>query len=153
MIRMFLVVLLFASSSAYAGAWDTGPFDNDDALDFVYELTEASPYRALWQALGPCMASRGEYLDATDGSRAVAAAALVAANLSGDTDSVPEEVRAWVSEKSWAADVKLVGSADYCMKEVNNKDTSELAQLWADSGLYDEWAATIATIMKELQKD
>lgn len=153
MIRTLLVVLLFTSSTAYAGAWDTGAFDNDDALDMVYELTEGRPYQQLWRALGPCMSSRGGYLQSPDGSRAVAAAALIAANLSGDVDSVPEELKDFVSEKSWAGDVKLVGSAEYCMRMVTDPGRSELAELWADSGLFDEWSATIAAIMGELKKD
>lgn len=150
--RTLLVLLLFASPSAFGGAWDVGPFDNDDALDFVYELADSKSYRMVWSAFGPCMRAKDSYLDSWDGSRAVAAAALVAANLSGDTSAVPEEIRDWISAKSWAADVKLVGTAEVCMKTVTNAETSELAELWADSGLFDDWKATITAIEESLQQ-
>ena len=145
-------LVLFISPPASAGAWDVGPFENDEALDFVYDLTEYKSYRLLWGGMDSCMpGNRGGYLEAPDGSRAVAAAALVAANLTGDVSSVPEELHDWVSAKSWAEDVKLVGTAKMCLDLVTDAETSELAELWADAGLYDEWVATIDEISSKLQ--
>ncbi|MBW8893791.1 MAG: DUF4259 domain-containing protein [Burkholderiales bacterium] len=33
------------------GAWANGPFDNDDALDFIDDLAEGAEWRTVVQAL------------------------------------------------------------------------------------------------------
>ncbi|MEW1547409.1 DUF4259 domain-containing protein [Streptomyces tsukubensis] len=65
------------------GAWDIGPFDNDTAADFSGHLDDAEPEqreelirRTLAEAANT---SASDYLDSYEGNRAVAAAALVAA--------------------------------------------------------------------------
>ncbi|MFJ8233072.1 DUF4259 domain-containing protein [Streptomyces sp. NPDC094448] len=65
------------------GAWDIGPFDNDTAADFSGHLDDAEPEqreelirRTLTEAANT---SASDYLDSYEGNRAVAAAALVAA--------------------------------------------------------------------------
>jgi hypothetical protein len=67
------------------GTWDVGPFDNDDAADFAGDLDEVDVQEreilvrsALEQA-----AKTSDELDAVDAIRAVAAAALVAAQCPG----------------------------------------------------------------------
>ncbi len=60
------------------GAWGEGPFDNDDASDWAYELDgldAAFRLRVLADALD--VGEPGEYLEAPDGANAVAAAAVV----------------------------------------------------------------------------
>jgi hypothetical protein len=67
------------------GAWDAGPFDNDDAADFGQELDEADPNQRLVlirQALEAVVDAESEDEDELDEAqpRAVAAAAVLAAN-------------------------------------------------------------------------
>jgi hypothetical protein len=59
------------------GAWDHGPFENDDALDFVQDVG-ADGAKAVEQALKAVTGTAG-YLEAPEASRAIAAAAFVAA--------------------------------------------------------------------------
>ncbi|WP_432834887.1 DUF4259 domain-containing protein [Dactylosporangium sp. CA-092794] len=65
------------------GFWDSGPFGNDDAADFADELDEATAQGriAMIGAVLERIATTGitEDLDGGDAPRAVAAAALVAA--------------------------------------------------------------------------
>jgi Domain of unknown function (DUF4259) len=65
------------------GAWDSGPFDNDDAADFAAELDDADPNQRLLLLREALQAA----IDPTDDDdeeaaqpRAVAAAAIVAAS-------------------------------------------------------------------------
>jgi hypothetical protein len=69
------------------GAWDFGPFDNDSAADWCGDLQDAEPARRIElirDALTEVL-HEGEYLDTTEGSAAVAAAAVVASQLPAGT--------------------------------------------------------------------
>ena len=56
------------------GAWGSGPFENDDACDWLDELAD-SGVAALREALA--LADAADYLEAPDGSVVVAAAEVV----------------------------------------------------------------------------
>jgi hypothetical protein len=67
------------------GAWDKGPFDNDAAVDWGGEFSEASDdarLEMLEEALRAA-ADETDYLDADVAFGAIAAAAVVAARLPG----------------------------------------------------------------------
>ncbi|MEU3600241.1 DUF4259 domain-containing protein [Streptomyces sp. NPDC006798] len=65
------------------GAWDIGPFDNDTAADFSGHLDDAEPEARealIRRTLAEAADTPGDaFLDSYEGYRAVAAAALVAA--------------------------------------------------------------------------
>jgi hypothetical protein len=67
------------------GTWDIGPFDNDTAADFGGDLDEAAleEREALIRGALKRAADPADFLDASDGERAVAAAALVVAQHPG----------------------------------------------------------------------
>jgi hypothetical protein len=65
------------------GAWDAGPFDNDDAADFAQELDDADPNERivlLRDALRAAIDSEDEEDLDTAEPRAVAAAAVLVAD-------------------------------------------------------------------------
>ncbi|GAB7036832.1 MULTISPECIES: DUF4259 domain-containing protein [Catenuloplanes] len=64
------------------GTWDVGPFDNDDAADFAGELDDAPP-RARIDMVGAALERGADDFSPWDAPRAVAAAALVAAQYPG----------------------------------------------------------------------
>jgi hypothetical protein len=67
------------------GTWDKGPFDNDDAADFSADLDDAAPEdrpQLIREAL-TAAADNSDYLDVTQGSQAIAAAAIVASQQPG----------------------------------------------------------------------
>jgi hypothetical protein len=69
----------------FMGTWDCGPFDNDTAADFAGDLdgaTESARVDMLYAALA-AVDSSGSHVDATRAEVALAAAALVARNLTG----------------------------------------------------------------------
>ena len=71
------------TQSHFVGAWDSGPFDNDDAADFASELDDADPNQRLIlirEALEAAVdAEDDDELDQVQ-PRAVAAAAVLAAD-------------------------------------------------------------------------
>ena len=79
MIRIILAICTLTwAGFATAGAWDTGPFDNDDALDWVWELSESNDLAVIEATLESAANSSG-YLEAPTASMAIAAAEVVAA--------------------------------------------------------------------------
>ena len=70
------------TESEFVGAWDAGPFDNDDAADFAAELDDADPNQRIL-LLRDAMQAAADIDDVIDEDiylRALAAAAGVAAS-------------------------------------------------------------------------
>jgi len=67
------------------GTWDSGPFDNDTAADWCGDLDDADPADrpTLIRATLIRAADEDDYLDSSDACEAIAAAAIVAAQLPG----------------------------------------------------------------------
>ena len=150
----FRLVLALCSISlsgfAVAGAWDIGPFDNDDALDWVWELESSADFSAIESALAPA-AHRHSYLEAPDGSMAIAAAEVVAALLGNPQPHLPEEVKIWVKGRQLETDSDLVVAARKAIVAVQDTDKSELAQLWSDSEeSFAAWQSSLADLARRL---
>jgi hypothetical protein len=97
------------TESEFVGAWDAGPFDNDDAADFAAELDDADPNQRILLLRDALQAAADidEDIDEDIYLRALAAAAVVAASrvdtvgdsgyapkfLAGDDDfAVPDDL-------------------------------------------------------------
>lgn len=144
-------VLCFCSCLALAGGWDVGPFDNDDALDWVWELSESEDLSVVEEALQAATRSSG-YLEAPTGSVALAAAEVVAALKGKPRALLPEEVNEWVTSHALEVDERLVQAARQAIVLVRNGESSELAQLWSDSEeLLDQWRKDLADLEMRLQ--
>src|SRR4051812_31805761 len=79
------------------GTWGDGPFDDDNASDWVWELQEAHDWSVVETALRSAAdTGADDYLEAPDGQIAWAAAAIVAASDDRQSIKVPEEVAAWL---------------------------------------------------------
>ena len=111
------------------GAWGAGPFDNDDAADWAYLLTDDANDSVVRDAL---VAVVGGSADARAASAAVGAAAIVAAGAGRPGGDLPREVRAWIDARRddrWSALLPTaVAALDAVLAD------SELAELWAESG-------------------
>lgn len=113
------------------GVWGPGPFENDDALDFTRELTEDGP-PAVEEALDIVLDDDEGDLAAPEGSRGVAAAAVVAAVLAGDLSDLPESARDAAEALGRVHAVRL-RSAAYAALNVVAGERSELAERWAET--------------------
>jgi hypothetical protein len=123
------------------GTWDIGHFDNDAAADFGGSLDDSAPQERvelLREALRAVVEEPG-YLDSHDAARAVAAAALVAAQCPGGAPvttvygpdggipPLPDELR---------------GIAVRALDRVVGDD-SEMLDLWAEAGEATAWCAGV----------
>jgi hypothetical protein len=131
------------------GAWGTGPFDNDDAADWAYELDEAIDLTPVLQALAAATDGDG-YLEQPEGAAAIAAAAVLAATFDGDLRGLPEGVGEWVDGQpgmSTKGDARLALDA---LVRVMSED-SELRELWEESPEGAQWAKGIESLRDRLQ--
>lgn len=135
--------------SATAGAWGEGPFDNDDAQDWLIECSKGAGSTSMVQAIDGAL--RGGYVEADAGAVAVAAAAVIA-SVDGLGPPKPSAEAATCLAKARVADAQaLVPRARQALERVANPKLSELAQLWAEAKP-NKWAADVAALSKRLKR-
>lgn len=125
------------------GAWGSGPFDNDDALDWSIGFVEGNdPVTVAAAALKT--ATESDALFAPEASQAIAAAAAVALALGlDDVADAPEEVRDQV-RLNRAALASLAGQATAALDRI--LEDSELPALWDEADEGGAWAAETRTL-------
>jgi Domain of unknown function (DUF4259) len=128
---------------ALVGAWGSGPFDNDDAADFVEDLQGVAT-AGLAQRLPAALALPEGYLQMDDASVAVAAAALVAAS-NGMPGAGLAPVAELIQPGTVPADDQIRAQARAALSRVNG-DESEWRDLWADSGSLAEAVGVLNSI-------
>ena len=134
------------------GAWGSGPFDNDDAMDWVWELEGATGDARLVAAFEAVVeAGVGESFDVTEGATAIAAASVLAGALDGTTDGLPEEAVAYLER--WVADPEpeLISLAIAAVDRTSGAG-SEVADLWDESEDATTWRGSIAQLRGRLQR-
>ena len=115
------------------GAWGTGPFENDDAMDWVAELEGTRDLSAVRSALEAVTAAE-DYVDAPVGSIALAPAEVVAALRGRPIDDVPPEVTDWVVRQRGLFDAALLTMASQAVQIVLSESSrSELSELWNEA--------------------
>lgn len=142
------VVIAYLPISSYGGAWGVGSFENDRALDWVFELESASSFDVLHTAFES--ASNVDYIDADVCAAAVAAADVVASIHSKSFDNLPDEVQKWAKTHTQKLDHQLVSSALNAITQCTDQTKSELAQLWLESAP-EEWLANISKLTVRLK--
>lgn len=129
------------------GAWDSGPFDNDDAADWVAELTDQDTHDLVTEALEAVIDSDGSPPDASASSCAVAAAEVIAAARGHARRGFPAELKSWIRDQGFTADDKLARVANQAVEAV--LDDSELAELWEDDRT---WHKHLIRLIDRLEK-
>jgi len=131
------------------GAWGNGSFDNDDAADFLTDVTDGedlAPVREIFAVV----VSSNDYLEAPDASQAIAAAEIVAVILGRPTSAAQEEEEL----VAWLARVKPVVDSDLSKQAAQVLDrilASELSELWEESDEFADWKATVSDLRAHLQ--
>ncbi|HEX3647312.1 MAG TPA: DUF4259 domain-containing protein [Pseudonocardiaceae bacterium] len=129
-------------------AWGTGPFDNDEAVDFAAALDDLEPEQrpaAIRDALADA-AEETDYLDRDAGGAAVAAAALVAAR---QPDGEPVDSAYGPKQAIPELSEELCVLAVQALTRVLAYD-SELNELWSDAPDGDAWFTMIAQLAEVL---
>lgn len=128
------------------GTWGPGPFDSDDALDLADELDELPEHNraaAIRHALTTPGSTTGPWVYAEVAVRAVAAAELVARQVTGATAEFGPEKPIPVLPPEFR-DLALAA-----LDRVTAGD-SELAVSWNHSGNAGQWLAELDRLRTEL---
>ncbi len=131
------------------GAWGPGSFENDDALDWVYELEKARNFQILADAFQTVLDLKDDYLEAPESCIAICAAEVTAGLLGNPADELPEEVVEWMDGRP--------GPSEALVKLANNAlnvilKNSELKDLWEETDYYDEWREIMLDIRARLEE-
>jgi hypothetical protein len=130
------------------GTWGSGPFDNDDASDWAWSLTDSADERVLDAALREPLTDGA--LSAPDAQIALAAAHVVATSLDGRADGLPHELVTWVRSHPSLPWPDLAALAVEAVDRV--RASSGLHELWAASGDAAEWEADLAELRGRLSQ-
>ena len=119
-----------AGYGAAVGAWGTGTFENDDALDFAAQIAGSEDGADLLRRQLELAGAPGT-LDAPASEASLVAAEMVAAARGAPGPGVPPALARWVQKEAPALgeeDVQLALTA--CDRVLSD---SELRQLWAEA--------------------
>ena len=127
------------------GAWGAGPFENDDAADWVIELETSDNADVLRRALS---LDAGGYVALPEGAIAVAAAEVVATGLGRPGSGLPPEVIAWTAAHASSIGVDERQLALDALDRVLAPD-SEIEELWAEAN-DPEWRDGVLSLRQRL---
>ena len=125
------------TQSGFVGAWDSGPFDNDDAADFAGQLDDADPNQRITLLREALRAGIDNSDDEEAFPRAVAAAAVLAAaraDIPVDSSYAPK----FLSDDDGGLEVTedLLELAMLALDTLADSD-SEYAELFGEAGTLD----------------
>lgn len=122
-------------------------FENDDASDWVYELTESNGTELLSEAFA--VVEKTDFADAPDCCIALAAAEVVAAAKGKPSSDLPDEVRTWLENQDHMDGFKKLDKrAAKVAKKVQAK--SELRDQWEESDDWHNWQMAVEGLLKRL---
>lgn len=148
-------LVLFAAaaaliSQARAGAWESDSFGNDDAMDWANQCTGSNGPKFIAFSLDAALSDG--YLEAPDGSAAVAAAEVVAASRGKPAKALPKELSSWLDKQQRAEIAKLAPIAAKAVSRVLNGPKSELRELWQENKKdFPAWRGHMQNLIARLQ--
>ena len=132
------------------GAWGYNIFENDSALDFIWEIEEAEDCLGLITEVFTLGIS-ADYLDEDDCSNILTAAAVIDSALFkteyNDAEGAFDEIVEKIDVKTASKLKNLAASA----LEAVLGEKSELRDLWSESPDYDNWKKSITDIIERLK--
>lgn len=127
------------------GTWGHEPFENDEAMDWTYDLEESSDLSVLTRSLQP----EPGYLEAPEGTQLVAAAAVVAGALHPVT-VLPDNVQNWLERNAGLDFGTLKMPARAGIDRVLGSE-SELRELWEETEAdFSAWQASLQKLLTAL---
>ncbi|WP_293914744.1 DUF4259 domain-containing protein [Deinococcus sp.] len=129
--------------------WGTQAFDNDAARLFIQEVGEDGAF-ALQEAFEVVLDPDTEFVAGEEGARAVAAAEILVAHLSNDTEAIMDaRLREWLGslDEGELDNMRELGAE--ALGRVTGGD-SELVRHFAASEGGDEWTGNLARLRDAL---
>jgi hypothetical protein len=124
------------------GAWGIGPFDNDQACDWLIDFHDHGGRKLLEDTLGAALLPGGR---ASDACRLLAAVEVVAAILGRPCEKFPED-----DGPISLSDVSVDGLVALAVSRIPDIVASGLSELWREVGEEEMWLATVADLQRRL---
>jgi hypothetical protein len=132
------------------GAWGTGAFENDDALDwlsvFIGRGGQSQDVVDICQRIADL--TDEEYLEAPDASKAIAAAECLAAVLGNPLPPLPDLLAKWLASQPICPSAEIRTLALQAVRRV--RDKSELRDLWEESPQFGDWRKKVLELENRL---
>jgi hypothetical protein len=133
------------------GAWSVGSFENDDALDFLAEITESDDLSLIRKVFDNVITST-EYVEAPDACQAIVGAEIIAAAIGRPTAEAQQNtsLNQWLTQIQPTIDNALIVQAIEALTLILAPN-SELRELWEDSEYYAEWKSAMIELRQQLE--
>jgi len=130
------------------GDWGSGIYENDDAMDWIYDLLDSTGLSRIKQALDVIAQDNSDSPDVADCRIALAAADLVAA-LDGDINpDLPDEAEEWIAIVNRSASSLRPKAEDVTRKIL---ESSEIKTYMEKNGRFESWKKDIQVLLKRLE--
>lgn len=131
------------------GTWGKGSFENDSAADFMNEVIQDGDF-ALREAFDVVLDVDTDDLVAEEGMRAIAAAEILAAVLTGDTSKITDAgLRTWIQNANKTSLANLRSLASEALDRILAPQ-SELPELWEETEDDGAWLADVQRLRSSL---
>jgi hypothetical protein len=128
------------------GAWGTGVFEDDGAMDWIAVLASSATIIPLVESLRAADAE--DHLPASACSAALAAAEVIAALSGRPGADLPRPAADWVRAHPLQVNEPLLQLALAAVHRIET--ASELRDLWDESDEYAEWQSRIKDLVSRL---
>jgi hypothetical protein len=130
------------------GTWGAGPFENDEASDWVYELETSRDASILERAFAAVTdLSVDDSLEAPESQIAIGAAETAAALAGRGGNGLPDSVVSWTLDRA-PATRELLSHARAALARI--RLDSELKELWEESESAAEWESAMTDLASRL---
>ena len=122
------------------GAWGTLNFENDTALDLVYEIEEEGANRIKIAIEAVNSREEDSFLDSDLCSEALAAIEYIAAAKDKVSEDFPEDAEEWLTpanKENLLSIRNLIANSKQAIDRI--KHNSELKDLWEETEDFEEW--------------
>lgn len=130
-------------------AWGTKTFEDDTAVDWLAELTDAEETREF--LLGAITLTKKDDLDYDTGVTALAASEVIVALLDEPRKGLPEELKDWLSDNECDDITDLPEIALNALNLVLGEE-SELTDSWADAEDYNDWRESVDELLEIMEQ-
>lgn len=130
------------------GTWGANSFENDDALDWLNEFCQHPSKDFILKALTIVAEFKGDYLEAPECSRAVAASEIVAAINQGGNSDLPSKAKRFLTQLNIKDDPKIKDLALRVLKRITSE--SELKDLWEEANRLEEFNTALLSLKKRI---
>jgi hypothetical protein len=134
------------------GAWGFTTFDNDDAADWLDELSDHQSLALVRETIAAVLeVEPDEEVDAPLASAALAASELIAAAIGRPSGAArkQEELMIWISKMRPSPDAALIADALSAIDRILGPH-SELRALWEESDDYAAWTDDVMQLRARL---